>query len=404
MNQQNDRITETMEGIRNDLRSLHEATSVRYRQEQQPMADQIEGDVQHTAASLLLKTERMNELDRQDHCDAILRSVENKIHQFSQNLAALDEDQRGSKSEYESLIASLTLKVTKCDNSQQDQNAFSQKLKSAAEQQESRLRQIEQTLHQSDTNSRITCLEKNVATLVEELASVTSKVERIRQQQTQTDAAINQLRQDLSSAQSQSTDLNNVKTDIAELKKYNEEFMELSKQSSTTFEGEIDSRLSAFDIRYTALLKNYHSRIMCFVNEVQASMDTKSKSIYSTLEHDVNKLTDDITATATECRTVTTKLDNDIKTLSRRLLSGLRLLKDKSLDPVITTPQSSHDMLSTPSRENSAFTPSSTPVRAGLSFPTPSPRPSQQQPLPSSVTAGIDQFLKGLETLSSGTT
>ena len=410
-----DRVSDAMNAIRNDLKSLQEATTVKYRGDDHREIH-IEGDsVQHTAATLLMKTEKMNELDRQDQFDAIFRSVENKILQFTETLTAIDEDHRESKAESEQLLSDLSIKVSKQSNSYQDLTVLTQRLKSAAEQQESKVNNIERILSQTDTTSRIDILEKNVGMLSEELSSVHSKLDKIISQQRQTEENHQHVQNEISNMKKQNDETTQIQRDITLLKKYNDEFMELSRQSSTTFEGEIDSRLGAFDVRYTALLKHYHSTIMTFISGIQESVDVKTKSIYSTIEHDVNKLNDDINLNASDCRAVTDKLNGDVKTLSRRLLSGLRLLKDQSLDSAIISPsQSTREIYSTPSRDiSNAFTPSKsstshireTSNRTGVVYPTPSrPSPSSTPQPPSSVTAEIDQFLRGLETLNSGGT
>eukprot|EP01064_Diplonema_japonicum_P035246 TRINITY_DN7568_c0_g2_i1.p1 TRINITY_DN7568_c0_g2~~TRINITY_DN7568_c0_g2_i1.p1 ORF type:complete len:393 (+),score=70.20 TRINITY_DN7568_c0_g2_i1:55-1233(+) len=377
-----DRAAEAMLAVKGDLRSLQEATANRF-------ASRVEKEEEHisVAAGLLSKAEKMTELDMQESYQAVFTSLESKLGRFVDLVNHLEHDLKDNQRDCSKASTVLKNHIDKLESRQQDTSANLSRITAKLSHVEDRANHSEggvegamlQISHlkkdlelaQGHSETSVQVLEKRVS----ELAA--------RLNEDETEAKVLGKRVEL--LEKKCENISSLEEKVEALEKYNRDFMALSKESSGTFETEIDQKLAALDTRYASLLKHYHSTIMGQVGNVQETFQSKFRTLQASTEADITKIADEASSMSASFKTAHDKLAGEVKTLNRRLLSSLRLMKDSGFDAQNASP--------------SAFT---TPVPSVRSHSVANNPPAQHAAPISNVsaTAEIDHFLRGLEQMS----
>ena len=322
-------LDDLMEGVRGDFSAIENAVARGGLGVGRTSADdsghsQSDGGARGTVAGgLLSKAERITEIGMQETIHSVLRNLEGRLERFSASVAQVEQCVRDVHDDTEAGLSELRTGAARADARASDAAAAVAKLKARAATQDEGLREhgasIEALTLASEQLQKTT--QKRHEHHDAALGRIEDAVAAVAARQDTLDAKLGEILVRLDSVEK-------VERKTEELDRYNVEFMELSKRSTASFEAELDRRLSSLDGRYASLLKHYHASVMQHVAGIVDTVETKNGALQSQISGEVSRLAEDVSG----CQAATTanaeKLSSEVKTLNRRLLSGIKLLKE----------------------------------------------------------------------------
>ena len=325
------RASEAIEHLRTDVHALQDVATLRFSRQ-----DVDSNDPNRTVAeNLLSRAEKITEMGIQETMQSVLRSLDVRLNRFVETVGQVEQTVRNVQEESELGLTEMRTKLLQSEAKVSDIAASVSKAKAAQG-------TAKETLHghtlQLDTlAASVAHAEKIGKTKHEQhesqLSSIAAQLKRIADQQDRQEGMLQSVVGRVEGIEKTlATRLSSVEARTTELDQYNVEFLELSKRSTSTFEGEIDARLSTLDTRYAALLKHYHATVMAQVASTQEGIEAKSRNFHAAIEGDVARISDEVAACTASGHAHAEKVAHEMKTLNRRLLQGLRLLKEHSSD------------------------------------------------------------------------